>query len=237
MSLQWTLIAGFLYLELAIIFIMLLSIIKPQLWRSLFQSNFAQSLSRQSNLYLYAFIGILCLFFLESIREFHKYSGKVRHDDRIYPGSASFYEDQMRLFRAQRNFYISGFSLFGLFIIKRLTSLISQQAMLKANAEASRRQAENLTEHLKNLEAVDSSKSELKFSNAGDTPGSTASSGDADKILAEMKDCIAELEEKNRFLSIDLTAMKTQAEATNAEFDRLTELYAELQNKYDRAQQ
>ncbi|VEN62682.1 unnamed protein product [Callosobruchus maculatus] len=63
-------------------------------------------------------------------------------------------EGCMRLFRAQRNFYISGFSLFVWFVIRRLVIVISQQAALQAHEahyvlwvqpEASMRQAQSAT--------------------------------------------------------------------------------------------
>ncbi len=47
----------------------------------------------------------------------------------------------MRLFRAQRNFYISGFALFLCLVIKRLVGLISTSATLEAEKEAAMKQA------------------------------------------------------------------------------------------------
>lgn len=128
----------------------------------------------------------------------------------------------MRLFRGQRNFYISGFSLFCLFIIKRLATLISQQAQYQADAEASRRQAENMSKHVENLttEAV---------SAASSKKGSSKKEPDNENLLLDMKAKIAELLEQNEKLEKGLHAMKKQAEATNKEYDRLTGEYAELQ--------
>lgn len=231
MSLQWTLVATFLYAEIAIIFIFLLSIIKPRIWRNFFQSRFVQSLAAQSNLYLYSFIAILFLFFVESIREFHKYSGKVREDDGRYYGSAAFHEDQMRLFRGQRNFYISGFSLFCLFIIKRLANLISQQALYQAEAEASRRQAENMSKHVENITNAAASGSK---DSSQKKESSKSNNQDSENLLLEMKEKMSKLVEENESLEKKLLAIKKQAESTNKEYDRLTGEYAELQNKYDK---
>ena len=47
----------------------------------------------------------------------------------------------MRLFRAQRNFYISGFALFLCLVIKRLVGLISANAILQAERTAAIKQA------------------------------------------------------------------------------------------------
>lgn len=126
----------------------------------------------------------------------------------------------MRLFRGQRNFYISGFSLFCLFIIKRLATLISQQAQYQADAEASRRQAENMSKHVENLttEAVTASSKKNSKKDA-----------DSDNLLLDMKAKIAELLEQNEKLEKGLHAMKKQAESTNKEYDRLTGEYAQLQ--------
>lgn len=160
-------------------------------------------------------------FCIESVREFHKYSGKVRNDER-YPGSAAFYEDQMRLFRGQRNFYISGFALFSLFIIKRLVTLLSQQAMLQADAEASRKQAENISKHVETLTSAASSSSKKA------SPKKEASP-ENENLLLDMKEKIAELGQQNEKLEKQLHALKKQAEATNKEYDRLTGEYSELQ--------
>lgn len=60
-------------------------------------------------------------------------------------------QGSMRLFRAQRNFYISGFSLFLSLVIRRLVILISTQANLQAQSEASMRQAQSATTAAKSL--------------------------------------------------------------------------------------
>jgi B-cell receptor-associated protein 31 len=51
----------------------------------------------------------------------------------------------MRLYRDQRNFYITAFALFLSIVIRRLVILISQQASLLAKSEATIRQAESAT--------------------------------------------------------------------------------------------
>lgn len=60
-------------------------------------------------------------------------------------------QGSMRLFRAQRNFYISGFALFLALVIRRLVILISAQANLQAQSEASMRQAQSATTAAKSL--------------------------------------------------------------------------------------
>lgn len=60
-------------------------------------------------------------------------------------------QHSMRLFRAQRNFYISGFSIFLTLVIRRLVILISTQAQLLAQSEASMRQAQSATSAARSL--------------------------------------------------------------------------------------
>lgn len=60
-------------------------------------------------------------------------------------------QHSMRLFRAQRNFYISGFSIFLVLVIRRLVTLISSQAQLLAQSEASMRQAQSATTAARSL--------------------------------------------------------------------------------------
>eukprot|EP00088_Acartia_fossae_P066049 TRINITY_DN81640_c0_g1_i1.p1 TRINITY_DN81640_c0_g1~~TRINITY_DN81640_c0_g1_i1.p1 ORF type:complete len:147 (-),score=38.31 TRINITY_DN81640_c0_g1_i1:102-542(-) len=58
---------------------------------------------------------------------------------------------QMRLFRAQRNFYIAGFALFLLLVIKKLMSLISSNAGLQLARAAAVKQAENVMKSAESL--------------------------------------------------------------------------------------
>ncbi|KAH7644536.1 B-cell receptor-associated protein 29 [Dermatophagoides farinae] len=225
MSLQWTLIATFLYVEIALIVLMLLSIIKPRFWRSFFQSRFMTVVAAQSNLYLVAFIGVLLLFFVESVREFHKYSSKLNTNDRMYVGSSAFYEDQMRVFRGQRNFYISGFALLCVFIIKRLIRLFGEMAQLKAESEASIRQARN---------AAELASQTLSAS----TKTTTTTNNDQQQIPLEkenaaLKETIDELEKKLKKAQTDLKAMERQSVNTNKAFDEMAEKLARYEASAD----
>lgn len=74
-------------------------------------------------------------------------------------------QHSMRLFRAQRNFYISGFSIFLTLVIRRLVILISSQAQLLAQSEASMRQAQSATTAARNL--LSQQKSDEKPTDAG----------------------------------------------------------------------
>ncbi|KAK3768916.1 hypothetical protein RRG08_060352 [Elysia crispata] len=122
MTLQWLFVAGTLYTEVALISILLLPFISPKTWQKLFRSGLASLISSYSYIYFNIFIAILVLLFLESIREVRKYSSKSAPED----GKASIHADNtqyMKMFRAQRNMYISGMALF-LWIIARLLEFL-----------------------------------------------------------------------------------------------------------------
>lgn len=129
----------------------------------------------------------------------------------------------MRLFRAQRNFYISGFALFLSLVIRRLIILISTQATLLAQNEAAMRQAQSATTTARSL------LSERSI-------GAQNDSNEAhDKAVSELKNQIKELQVKNQDLENNLTkekkdkeAVKSQAESLAKEYDRLTKEHSKL---------
>lgn len=81
MSLQWTLIAGFLYVEVAIVLLLVLPVASPTRWQKLFKSRFLQSLNNQASIYFVVLLGVLVLFLLDAIREMRKYSTSLDHTD------------------------------------------------------------------------------------------------------------------------------------------------------------
>lgn len=80
MSIQWTLIAGFLYVEIAVVLFLVLPIASPTRWQKLFKSRFLQSLSNQASIYFVILLGTLVLFLMDALREMRKYS-KTDHGD------------------------------------------------------------------------------------------------------------------------------------------------------------
>ena len=64
MSLHWTIIAGFLYAEIAAILLLLLPFLSNKTWNKLFRSRFLQGLQGQVIYYFYVLVAILVLFFL-----------------------------------------------------------------------------------------------------------------------------------------------------------------------------
>ncbi|XP_065091562.1 B-cell receptor-associated protein 31 isoform X1 [Ochlerotatus camptorhynchus] len=229
MSLVWSLIASFLYVEIFIVLMLVLPVASPQRWQRFFKSRFLAMLSSQAQTYFYLLLFVLVLFLLEAIREMRKYShvgefhgtGDPAAEQHLNVGM----QHSMRLFRAQRNFYISGFAIFLSLVIRRLISLITTQAQLLAQSEASLKQAQSATAAARSLMSQ-----QKKEDEAGDKPKPTAPS--ADEVSADdLKKRVAELESELTRERKDKEAMKSQSESLNREYDRLTEEYSKLQKR------
>ncbi|XP_045470300.1 B-cell receptor-associated protein 31 [Harmonia axyridis] len=218
MSLQWTLIAGVLYAEITVVLLLVLPIASPRKWNSLFKSRFLQGIKNQAGIYFMILLAILVLFCLDAIREMRKYSNPQGDRD----GHAHLdleMQESMRLFRAQRNFYISGFSLFLSLVIRRLVMLISSQAALLAQSEASMKQAQS---------ASAAARTFLK--QQGDAKDNISNEAH-DKEINELKSEISELKEKLKTAEANQSAVKTQANNLAKEYDRLAEEHSKLQKK------
>ncbi|KFB38607.1 hypothetical protein ZHAS_00005984 [Anopheles sinensis] len=221
MTLVWGIIASFLYVEIFVVLLLVLPLRSPQQWHRFFKSRFLAMLSRQAQTYFYLLLAVLVLFLLEAIREMRKYSS----NDHTHTETHLNVEMQhsMRLFRAQRNFYISGFAIFLSLVIRRLVSLISGQAMLLAQAEASMKQAQSATTAARTLmsqQKGDEKPTDSKAKPAGDGVN-------VEELKKKITDLEAELTKERK----DKEAMKSQSESLNREYDRLTEEYSKLQKK------
>lgn len=199
MSLHWTLIAGFLYVEIAVMFLLLIPFISNKAWSKLFKSRFLKGIENQLGYYFYILVAILVLFFLDAIREMNKYSeNQVSNEVSHATHLDSQMQAHMRLFRAQRNFYISGFALFLSLVIRKMVALITAGATLEAELQAAMKQAQSATRAAELLMKDDKGASDLE----------------------------KKLEEKGEELQkalADVTTMKSQSINLTKEYDRLME--------------
>lgn len=215
MSIHWTLIAGFLYAEIGTILLLLVPFISTKMWNKVFKSRFLRGLESQLIYYFYVLVAILILFFLDAIREMQKYSAEETQQKTV---GMSHLDTQMqmhmRLFRAQRNFYIAGFALFLCLVIKRLVGLISANAGLQAEKDAAMKQAES------------ASRAAEMFMKDGGT-GDSAGTGDVAEMKAELEKAKKEADAAKK----DMNSMKSQSESLAKEYDRLMEEKDRLQRK------
>jgi len=183
--------------EIAVLLALLFPWIRPQHWKKLFNSRLVHAISRFANIYSYAIVAVLLLLFLDGVREVRKYGdADLALETRRALESDSIVH--MRLFRAQRNLYISGFSLLLFLVINRIVSLISRTAQLQAAYDAAIRQAEGASKTAKTL------------MEAGD-------GGATDKENEDLKKKLRKTEQ-------DRDAMKKQAENLQEEYDRVCNL-------------
>ncbi|CAI2351601.1 unnamed protein product [Caenorhabditis sp. 36 PRJEB53466] len=201
MTLQWTIVAGVLYAEIAATFILLLPWIRPSLWSKLFKSRLFTALSKHAQIYSMAFGFVLFILFADGVRETMKYNGL---EDKMQRTAESDATHHMRLFRAQRNLYISGFALLLFMVIQRIMALLGRAAQLEAAGEAAMRQAESATKTAKTL------------MNATETSGEVSDLGkQIEKLKSELKSA-----------TTDRDTLKKQSEGLQREFDRVSDLLA-----------
>lgn len=190
-----------------------------------------------ARLYFYIFIAILVLLFAESIREVRKYSDPLDLTEVKHHAQAAETFHHMKLFRAQRNLHISGFALFLWFILRRLVILVSREATLMAESEASYKQAQSASAVAQQLmdEKVEKDDNKKNAATEGDVKKSSKSEpADQTAIEKDLAQTQAELEKTKEELykaKLDFESMKKQAESTNKEYDRLLLEHEKLQNQ------
>lgn len=235
MSLQWTLVAVFLYSEIAIVIILLLPFISPLRWHRIFKSRICQSIANQANLYFLVFIGILILFFLDSIREMRKYTASKEHaHSEGHAHLEAEIQVSMKLFRSQRNYYIAGFALFLWLVIRRLVTLISAQANLLACCEASKKQAESATARAERLMEENERRrleNSVKEENA-DNEGNFQLE-EQEKEIRDLKEELRKTKEELNHEKINLEAIREQANGVSQEYDRLLKEYSKTQKQLE----
>lgn len=233
MSLQWTAVATFLYAEVFAVLLLCIPFISPKRWQKIFKSRLVELVVTYGNTFFVVLIVILVLLVIDAVREIRKYDDvteKVNLQNN--PGAMEHFH--MKLFRAQRNLYIAGFSLLLSFLLRRLVTLISQQATLLASNEAFKKQAESASEAAKKyMEEND----QLKKGTAEDggklDVGNTEMKLEENKSLKndvkKLKDELASTKKKLEKAENEALAMQKQSEGLTKEYDRLLEEHAKLQ--------
>lgn len=234
MSVQWTLVATFLYGEIGLVILLLIPFISSKTWQKLFKSRFLKSIESQANLYFMVFIVILVLLFIDSIREMSKYAGEKVHDSDHGHLDAEL-QHSMKLFRAQRNFYIAGFALFLCLVIRRLVVLIGSQATLEAQAEASLKQAQGASQHSKQLmDQMSSGSSAQSRDRLNEENEGNKKLEKQETELRKLKEDLALAKEELIRYRVNCDSMKKQAEAVSEEYDRLMVEHDKLQREYNK---
>lgn len=233
MTLQWTAVASFLYVEIGVLLIFCLPFISAQRWQSIFKWSIWNRLSQFWNKGFLTMIILLIVLFLDALREVRKYSNADQSKDaKLLPNM--FNHMHMKLFRAQRNLYISGFSLFLWLVMRRVITLINQLATAVGTSAALQTQAESANKAAKKyMEDNEMLKQALTDSKEG---GKTQDPEENELLKREVQRLMEKLESSTDALKkskSDLDTMKKQTEGLTKEYDRLLQEHQELQNQLD----
>ncbi|XP_067096193.1 B-cell receptor-associated protein 31 [Osmerus mordax] len=237
MSLQWTAVATFLYAEVFFVLLLCIPFISPKRWSKIFKSRLLQAIANYGNSWFMVAIAILVFLLIDAFREVRKYSVTEKVD--LTNNPVAIEHIHMKLFRAQRNEYIAGFALLLCLLLRRLATLLSQQATMMASNEAFKKQAESASDAARKY-MEENDKLQEKLRDAGvDIPevGKKGSGGggveEENKTLkTEVKSLKEELDATKKALQksdSDVKAMKKQAGNLTVEYDRLLEEHSKLQ--------
>lgn len=233
MTIQWAAVASFLYAEIGLILIFCLPFIPPQRWHKIFSFRIWSKIASFWNKAFLTIIILLIVLFLDAVREVKKYSSTHVEKNSGRPGA--FEHTQMRLFRSQRNLYISGFSLFFWLVLRRLVTLITQLAKEISNKGVLKIQAENTNKAAKQF-MEENEKLKLVLKSNGSAEEHTLETEnkklveDKEKLKTELKKASDALFKAQN----DVMTMKTQSERLSKEYDRLLKEHSELQNRLEK---
>ncbi|XP_056139151.1 B-cell receptor-associated protein 29-like isoform X2 [Lampris incognitus] len=231
MTLQWTSVAFFLYVEVGVLLILCLPFISARRWQIIFQLSIWNSVARFWNKVFLTMIIILVVLFLDAVREVRKYSSSDHGKDaKLHPNM--FDHLHMKLFRSQRNLYISGFSLFLWLVMRRVITLINQLATASGAIAALQTQAEHTSQAAKKyMEDNELLKQTLKDGKGDKTTveGMELLKKEVEKLKGELKT----VEDALKNSHSEAGAMKKQTDSLAKEYDRLLKENQVLQNIHD----
>lgn len=238
MTLQWTAVAAFLYTEVVVILLLCIPFISAQRWQKIFNFQFWGKIATYWNKAFLAIIVVLVVLFLDAVREVRKYSSahSVNTDSKLFPNA--YDHVHMKLFRAQRNLYISGFSLFLWLALRRLITLITQLASADGNSNALKCQAGAFSEAAKKyMEENETLKRTLNRERNDDQRMLCNANAELHKSIQKLQEEIKKNAEALRKSQSEVLTVKKQSEGLSSEYERLMQEHADLQkhvNKPDK---
>uniref|UniRef100_A0A8D0LCI6 Endoplasmic reticulum transmembrane protein n=1 Tax=Sphenodon punctatus TaxID=8508 RepID=A0A8D0LCI6_SPHPU len=231
MTFQWTAVATFLYAEIGIILVLCIPRISPLRWQKIFMFPLWNKIASYWNKAFLTIIVLLIVLFLDAVREVRKYSSTQMIEKTTNVGPNAYDHIQMKLFRSQRNLYISGFSLFLWLILRRIISLITRLAQEMGVQVALEIQVANTNETArKYMEENEKLQKALK---GGEKCGNGHSVEEAnEKLKQEIEKLKAELKNTSNALSKsthEVTTAKKQSERLTREYDCLMKEHVQMQ--------
>lgn len=171
-------------------------------------------------------IMVLIVLFLDAVREVQKYSGpEPMQDAKVNPNL--FDHLHMKLFRAQRNLYISGFSLFLWLIMRRVVTLLNQVAATVENSAGLQAQMDNAVKAAKQHQEDNL---RLRQALLDDEKSMSAKNQQLKLEVGKLAGQLKAAEEAVHKSQAEVEAMRRQAKGLAQEYDRLLNEHHQLQN-------
>ncbi|XP_075285401.1 B-cell receptor-associated protein 29 [Opisthocomus hoazin] len=238
MTVQWTAVAAFLYGEIGVILVLCLPFISPLRWQKIFMFPLWSKMAVFWNKIFLTIIVLLIVLFLDAVREVRKYSSIHVHENSANVNTNVFDHIQMKLFRSQRNLYLSGFSLFLWLVLRRTVTLLTQLAKGMASHAALETQVNNATEAAKKYMAENERLQEA-LSEKGSSKKEESAEATDEKLKKEVEHLKVELQRTSNALhkaNEEVTAVKKQSEGLKKEYDHLMKEYERLQGTFNEAE-
>ncbi|XP_064558922.1 tRNA-dihydrouridine(20a/20b) synthase [NAD(P)+]-like isoform X2 [Zonotrichia leucophrys gambelii] len=238
MTFQWTAVAAFLYGEIGVILVLCLPFISPLRWQKIFMFPLWSKMAVFWNKMFLTIIVLLIVLFLDAVREVRKYSSVHVNEKAANVNSSAFDHIQMKLFRSQRNLYLSGFSLFLWLVLRRTVTLLTQLAKEMASHAALETQVNDATEAAKKYMAENERLQEA-LSGKGDSKKKESTDATQEKLKEEVERLKAELQKtSNAFhkAKTEGAAVKKQSESLRREYDHLMKEFEQLQQRLNKAE-
>ncbi|XP_030093590.1 tRNA-dihydrouridine(20a/20b) synthase [NAD(P)+]-like isoform X2 [Serinus canaria] len=238
MTFQWTAVAAFLYGEIGVILVLCLPFISPLRWQKIFMFPLWSKMAVFWNKMFLTIIVLLIVLFLDAVREVRKYSSVHVSEKAANVNSSAFDHIQMKLFRSQRNLYLSGFSLFLWLVLRRTVTLLTQLAKEMASHAALETQVNDATEAAKKYMAENERLQEA-LSGKGDSKKKELTDATEEKLKEEVEHLKAELQKtSNAFhkAKTEVAAVKKQSEGLRREYEHLMKEFEQLQQSLNKAE-
>lgn len=217
MTLQWTIVSAFLYLEVLAVVLLVLPVFSVQRWRRIFRSRLLSRLDAWGNVYFNVFFGLLVLAVIDAFRGGQKHASEAAQlDEKTNPHGHALC--LMRMFRAQRNLYIAGGALLLWVVLKWMVRSVTQRALIDADLLAAQRQADSATSAAKRL---------MEMGNAAAAGDEAVDAGEVKKLRERLAEAEADLRRANA----SLEAMTAQGASAGRAFDELAEVNKRLEMK------
>ncbi|XP_028933681.1 B-cell receptor-associated protein 29 isoform X1 [Ornithorhynchus anatinus] len=225
MSLQWVAVAAFLYAEAGGLLLLCLPGVTPHRWQKIFLFPLWGKIASFWNKVFLTIIILLIVLFLDAVREVRKYSSSHGVEKSSSSNPSASDHMQMKLFRSQRNLYLSGFSLFLWLVLRRTVTLITQLAKELGAKKALENQADSANEAAKNyMEENEKLKWIVNRNGKGDDENQ--------KLAKDVEDLKAELKKTTDALSKarnEVSEVKKRSDSLSREYDRLLKEHTQLQ--------